>query len=191
MIRFPFLRPGIKAKKMNDEEKFQYAIKVILSHEGKYSNDPKDPGGSTNFGITQRFLDDIIKEPSFDKRYVKDLTEQDAIAIYRDFFWNKYQYAMIEALQIATKVFDMAVNMGPKQAHILLQRAINLMLNIRLRIKEDGIIGIHTIAAINNLNDEYFHEELRCICKKFYYNLVKEKPELSKFIDGWIARASW
>ena len=39
--------------------KFDVVIERVLAHEGGYVNHPKDPGGATNFGITQRTLTSI------------------------------------------------------------------------------------------------------------------------------------
>ena len=51
---------------------FEEAVKSVLKHEGGYVNDPKDPGGETNFGISKRAFPDLD---------IKNLTEEDAIEI--------------------------------------------------------------------------------------------------------------
>ena len=38
---------------------FNDIIEVVLHHEGGYVNDPKDPGGETNFGIAKRSHPDV------------------------------------------------------------------------------------------------------------------------------------
>ncbi|MBZ9653563.1 glycosyl hydrolase 108 family protein [Phyllobacterium lublinensis] len=37
--------------------KFSSALANVLVHEGGYSNHPKDPGGATMWGVTQRVYD--------------------------------------------------------------------------------------------------------------------------------------
>lgn len=89
------------------DTKFDKAIKVVLAHEGGYVNDPNDLGGETNFGISKRSY------PTVD---IKNLTREQAVEIYRGDWWERYRYGDIEDLDVATKVFDLAVNMGPVPA---------------------------------------------------------------------------
>src|SRR4051812_29003946 len=97
---------------------FDQAIPTILKHEGGYVNDTKDPGGETNWGISKR---------SYPQLDIKNLSREQAIYFYRRDWWNKYNYGAIHDQQVATKVFDIAVNMGASQAHKLLQRACNVL----------------------------------------------------------------
>ena len=53
---------------------FETAIAFVLNEEGGYSNDPRDPGGETNFGISKR------AHPQVD---IKNLTLEEAESIYR------------------------------------------------------------------------------------------------------------
>ena len=59
--------------------KFEDIIKVVLHHEGGYVNDPKDPGGETNFGIAKRSHPDVD---------IKNLTKGDATKIYKGLCWS-------------------------------------------------------------------------------------------------------
>lgn len=175
---------------MTDDERFNYAVNVVLQHEGGETNNPDDSGGLTNFGITQQFIiDNEITEPELARSYIAILTKQKAIALYKHYVWDKYHYGLIAPLEIATKVFDMTVNMGSKESHMLLQRAINTMSHDQLLV--DGIFGIKTITATNRLPSTYLHEELRQQQKQFYENLVKNNPEYDEFLDGWLKRAAW
>jgi len=38
-----------------NEERFQYCVGIILQHEGRLSEDKRDPGQITNWGISLRF----------------------------------------------------------------------------------------------------------------------------------------
>ena len=60
--------------------KFDDIIKVVLKHEGGYVNDPKDPGGETNFGIAKRSHPDVD---------IENLTEDEAKDIYKEHYWIK------------------------------------------------------------------------------------------------------
>jgi len=107
---------------------FADAIQLVLINEGGYVNDPKDPGGETNFGICKRSY------PNID---IKNLTVEQATDIYRRDYWDK---CLCDGLPVCIQglVFDTAVNQGTRTAIVLLQKI--------LKIKEDGIIGPQTIS---------------------------------------------
>jgi lysozyme family protein len=175
---------------LTPEGRFDHAVNIVLEHEGGYSNDPDDPSGETNFGITEKDLKENTQELSLD---VKELTRAQAEYFYKTVYWDKFHYDAINSLPIATKIFDMAVNMGAHEAHELVQRALGYCGYSNLAV--DGVLGGHTLAAINevclhgrepDLMDEIINE-----AKWFYERLVEEKPVLNKFLKGWLARASW
>lgn len=169
---------------------FDSAINVILEHAGGYSNDHEDSGGETNFGITQKSLDSWWKLLDIPAT-VKDLLRVDAIKYYKNVWWEKYNYGAINSLSIATKIFDMAVNMGTEEAHKLVQRALNCC---GYHIVVDGILGDDTLYFINKINSQGGDKTLKWeLCdeqKWFYEHLVEEHPELEKFLAGWLNRAA-
>ncbi len=178
-------------KKFTPAERYNSAVAVLLNHEGGYTNIPDDPGGATNFGITQRELTRCyarLKLPSD----VKKLSMPQAKIYYKAEWWDKYHYEAINSLYIATKIFDMAVNMGASEAHELVQRAVNACGH---KVAVDGILGGLTIGAINEISLHNREEDLRYEIqdeqKWFYEHLVEEKPELGIFLKGWLSRASW
>lgn len=174
-------------------QKFDQAIPVILAHEGGYSNDPDDPGGETNFGITQKDLTEHMKFFTCFPKDVKDLTQVEAEYFYKRIYWDEYNYNSIDSLPISTKIFDMAVNMGPHEAHELVQRALQYCGYISLKV--DGILGGATLEAINETclhgREEDLMYELINESKWFYEHLVEEKPILKKFLNDWLKRAEW
>lgn len=151
---------------------FDRAILDVLKHEGGYVNDPADRGGATNFGLSQRTY------PMID---MKQLTRDDAIAIYRRDFWQKRYDEM--PYQIAAKTFDMAVNMGIGQAHKLLQRAVGAV--------DDGIIGPKTLAMIDGMDADDVLRRITAEQKKFYAAVVHNRPTSSVFMAGWTHRAEY
>ena len=171
--------------------RFNQAVQVILEHEGGYSDDPDDPGGETNFGIIQRELDTCYQKLEL-PAYVKNLTVDQAKIYYKSEWWDKYGFNTINSDYIATKVFDMAVNVGAHEAATLVQRAINYC-GINLAI--DGEFGGLTYGAINLIclhgDEANLKSELKDEQKWFYEHLVEEKPQLKKFLDGWINRAHY
>jgi lysozyme family protein len=158
--------------------KFDKAIKVVLAHEGGYVNDPNDLGGETNFGISKRSY------PNVD---IKNLTREQAVEIYRRDWWERYKHERIEDIDVATKVFDLAVNMGAVPAHRLLQQAINFTEGKSLAV--DGIIGPATLSAVNQADPQQLVQTLRFMAARRYYELAKARPANRGFLLGWLNRA--
>lgn len=172
------------------------AIKFVLNHEGGLSNNPKDPGGITNFGISLRYLKgagiDIDGDGDSDANDIKAMTKESAAKIYRECWWERYGYGQIDDEKLACKIFDMSVNMGSKQAHKLVQRAINCFIDPPLAV--DGIFGRKSFNAIallirEGMEGQLLHE-IRDICAQFYVNLAADKPDLRVFLKGWLRRAA-
>ena len=67
-------------KEKEEMSKFDEIIEVVLEHEGGYVNDPKDPGGETNFGIAKRSHPDVD---------IKNLTKEGDKEIYKEVYWDK------------------------------------------------------------------------------------------------------
>lgn len=113
----------------------------ILSHEGGFSDDPDDPGGPTNFGITLAALRnagrDLDRDGDIDRDDILRLTRAIAIEIFGEDYYRapRILYFLPGALQ--SVVYDMQVNAGA-QAIILLQR---LLRDMGFDIAVDGVIG--------------------------------------------------
>jgi hypothetical protein len=92
---------------------FIKAFENTLSREGSYVNDRQDPGGETKYGISKR---------SYPKLDIKNLTQYQAKQIYFADFWLNGKYEEFVDDNLAIKLFDLAVNVGPVQANQLLQQ---------------------------------------------------------------------
>lgn len=176
---------------------FAAAIKVILAHEGGYANDPLDFGGITNFGLTLRFLNakaDPMKylgRPGpWTGQDVKNMSIETAKKIYYDCIWLPNGYdAIVDAL-VATKVFDMAVNMGEVQAEKLVQRACNNS-GTTPALFIDGNLGPKSFAAINAIEKTKMLRAIQYQAVSFYNAIVQANPTQQKFLRGWLMRANW
>lgn len=179
---------------------FAKAIPTIFKHEGRFVNHRADPGGVTNYGISLRFLinlGDIDKDswPDGDINHdgevnvedVKLLTQDQASTFYKLHFWDRNNYQKMTSQRVATKVFDLAVNMGSLQANKLLQRAINKKFGMHLIA--DGIIGSKTIEAVNMCKESAIIDGLKEEARQFYNDLVRKNKELFPFLKGWVNRA--
>lgn len=177
--------------KISPIERFNFAVNIVLNHEGGYVNNPYDIDGPTNFGITQSDLTSCCHQVD-SLCDVKKLTKNDAIIFYKSEYWDKYHFEVINSLYLATKIFDMTVNMGPREAFSLVQRAINSCSD---KVDVDGVLGGLTLGAINSISLRGQEEDLKLEIQEeqrsFYENLVSEKPHLNVFLAGWLARAAY
>ena len=182
--------------KLTAEDRYDWAANIVLEHEGLFSDNTADKGGATNYGISLRFLKnqgiDINDDGQINLMDIKSLTAKKAKKIYKQYWWDKYNYEAINSIYIATKIFDMAVNMGAHQAHILTQRACNYC---GYSLKEDGILGAKSVGVLNEIclygRQQDLKYEIEDEQKWFYENLVKEQPTLKIFLQGWLKRAEW
>lgn len=168
---------------------FNMAFKNSITHEGGYVDDKDDKGGATNYGVSFNTYKQYY--PNATKQDIKDLTLGSAKDFYYKHFWSKNNYHKIDNMDISTKVFDACINMGAKQAHKCLQRALKAVGNED--IVDDGILGSMSLKAINKISKYYYSfgivssmkSEVACI----YRLIVKNDPTQKKFFDGWIKRA--
>lgn len=100
---------------------FAQALAFTLQREGGYVNDPADPGGETNYGLSKRAYPDLD---------IRNLTLEQAAQIYRRDYWERPGFNRVAevAPALAVRLFDLGVNCGTVTAGKMLQRAINTIL---------------------------------------------------------------
>ena len=118
----------------------------IVDREGGYVNDPDDPGGATNFGVTihtmRRLGLDLDHDGDVDKHDVQMLSRAQAVDIFiKHYFEGPLISQLLQPLQAT--VFDMYVNAGGNAVRIL-QR---LLIDIGFEVVVDGALGLQSIAA--------------------------------------------
>lgn len=170
----------------------------IVAREGGFVNDPDDPGGATNHGVTigtlRRLGIDVNRDSRIDVADVKALTRAQAVDIYLEHYFKRPGIAALpEALQAS--VFDMYVNAGGNAVKIL-QR---LLTDMGFPCDPDGAVGPQTIraaqmaweAAPSHLPDAYGIAR-----RNYYYALADKRVASRKFArrkdggkGGWIVRA--
>lgn len=119
---------------------YEKIMEHIFEFEGGYVDHPRDPGGATNMGITRKTLS-AWRGGSVSKQQVRDLTKQEARAIYRKRYWDYVRGDDLPA-GVDAIVMDAAVNSGPARAAKWLQS--------ELGVSADGVIGPVTLAAAEN-----------------------------------------
>lgn len=118
---------------------FDRAFALMLAHEGGFVNHPRDPGGATNKGVTQRVYDAYRRSEGKTLRSVAFIEAAEVAEIYQDQYATPIKFDKLPA-GLDYAVFDMAVNSGVSRASKTLQRVLRLN-NV------DGQIGLVTIAA--------------------------------------------
>jgi lysozyme family protein len=108
-------------------ENYAACLRIILQNEGGYVNNPKDPGGETNYGITKRTARDHGYTGN-----MHDIPMSVVERIYRESYWKGCD-ALPAGVDLC--VFDFAVNSGPGRAWGVYKTAktINGICDERLR----------------------------------------------------------
>lgn len=122
-------------------------LAAVFAFEGGYVNDPRDPGGETNHGITKN-----VAVAAGYTGAMKDLTQETAANIYVTNYINKPGYGDLITLSpvIGQKVIDAGVNAGTSRSSLWLQNALNSLnrgsKNCPL-IAADGKVGSGTVSS--------------------------------------------
>jgi lysozyme family protein len=157
---------------------FQQALKVVLIHEGGNVDHPRDPGGRTSHGVTQRIYDGWRRKQGLPVRDVWKSTASERAAIYKAQYWDAVRGDELPA-GVNYVLFDGAVNSGPVQSIKWLQRALG--------VQADGHLGESTMAAILTHSD---HDRMIAdICER-RMAFLKALRTFSTFGRGWTRRVS-
>ena len=151
---------------------FDKAFDLLIGNEGGYVNNPVDPGGETNWGITRAVAVDNGYAGS-----MKSMPKETAKQIYKKMYWDKLQCDQLGFI-VAFQLFDAGVNHGNSQAVKFLQRALSVI--------DDGVIGAKTIAATNSLDDLQIVMLFNAERIEFYAAL----KTFSTFGKGWVRRVA-
>src|SRR6476661_8579982 len=120
---------------------FRPNLSLVLAHEGGYVNHPKDPGGATNQGVTQKVYDAYRAYHGHKMQSVRDIKDSEVSDIYNKNYWRLIRADSLPC-GLDYAVFDFAVNSGVARATKYLQRLVGFTGN-----DVDGIVGMVTVAA--------------------------------------------
>lgn len=174
---------------------FYKCIPVIFRHEGGLADNPHDPGGITNYGISIRFCNARNLAPKYfghdgdtTRQDIRNLNQDLAQTIYKDIIWDPNKYYNLDDDLVGTKVFDTSVNMGEKWGEILCQQAAN---RLGQNLAVDGNLGPVSFAAINALDPKLLLKQYCQLQAERYQHIVHDRPESAVFLKNWLARAAW
>ena len=170
----------------------------IVRREGGYVDDPDDPGGATNFGVTihtmRRLGVDLDGDGDIDPADVKRLTRAQAIDIFIDHYFHRPRIGALPQPLRAT-VFDMYVNAGGNAIKIL-QRMLTEM---GYPCAIDGALGPQTIGAAKAAfaaAPDHIVDAYGIARRNYYFRVADRRPASRKYArtrrggkGGWIKRA--
>lgn len=170
----------------------------IVMREGGYVNDPDDPGGATNFGVTIGTMKtlglDLNKDGRVDAADVRALTRAQAEQIFVEHYFRKPRLAELPQ-SVQASVFDMYFNAGTNAVTILQK----LVTRMGFATSVDGAVGPNTIAAAQQADaaaPSHFMDAYGIARRNYYYALADQRPTSRKYArtnaggkGGWITRA--
>jgi lysozyme family protein len=151
---------------------FQECLDLVLKSEGGWVNNPADPGGETNLGVTKRVWVEYVGHPVDS---LKKLTKDDVAPLYELKYWRPC-YCEVLPRGLDFVVFSMGVNAGPGRSVKLLQCAIGCV--------PDGVIGPRTRELISSSNGADIIQKFST-ARREYYQSLKTFPIFGK---GWLLR---
>ncbi|MVM40667.1 hypothetical protein GO730_28280 [Spirosoma sp. HMF3257] len=182
LINNPPATPPAKSK--SNFDKYQ---PEILKHEGGFVDDPDDPGGATNKGITfatfkAHAKKDLGIEPTLEN--LKALTDEQAGIIYKKNYWDTVKGDQIKSSSLGYALYDFNVNAGKNSVKVM-QKTLNEM---GANLTVDGGMGDKTVEAINKADPEVLFEKYQANRKQYYKDIIAKNPKLQKFEKGWMKR---
>ena len=155
---------------------FEKCLAEVLKHEGGYVDHPKDPGGATNYGITQKVWEEWVGHP-VTKDDMKNLVPSNVMALYHNRYWDACK---CDDLPVGVDycVFDTAVNSGRVRAIKLLQSVVGTV--------PDGAIGPVTIASANSRGPNLTINQFCDKREAFWCSL----SNFNVFGKGWVRRGN-
>lgn len=165
---------------------FDVFLPMLLGFEGGYVDDPTDPGGETNMGVTMATFQQCSHsllgiDPT--SANLQALTQGQAGIIYKALYWDKIQGDAIASQDLADIVCDFYVNAGTHATSLLQQVLKNMGSNIAV----DGAIGTATIQALAAQPQDQVYQAYRQGRINYYQQLGQRFPQ---FLKGWLNRAN-
>ena len=158
------------------KDNFEQCLALVLKEEGGFVNNPKDPGGMTNLGVTKKVWEAYVGHP-VDESAMRALGPQDVAPLYKKQYWDKISGDSLPfGVDYAT--FDMAVNSGVTRAAKTLQQVLG--------VAQDGQVGEATINACEAANPR---EIATAVCEK-RLAFLQSLPTYGTFGRGWSNRVA-
>lgn len=162
---------------------FELAIGKTLLWEGGYSNHPSDSGGETYEGISRNNWPNwpgwALLDSVQDKQTLRSNPTLQGLVVdfYRQNFW---QYNGINDQDVASKVFDLSVNVGKYHGVKILQQAAGVETDGHYGPKTEGAVNAHPIGSLTSI--------IRVSAENYHREVVISHPEDAIFLANWLKR---
>ena len=156
------------------EGNFKACLDLVLKSEGGFVNNPSDPGGMTNLGVTKRVWEEYTGHEA-DEKTMRGLTPEKVAPLYEQKYWRPC-YCEVLPRGLDFVVFSMGVNAGPGRSVKLLQSAIGCV--------PDGVIGPATRGLISSSNGADIIKKFSDARREYYKSL----KTFAIFGKGWLNR---
>ena len=156
-------------------ERIEKLKSFILSWEGGFVNDLRDPGGATNKGVTLTTFRSVFGKDKIVKD-LKKITDSQWMTIFKTKFWDRYKADSIKDEWITYLLVDWLWTSGPGNAIERVQKFLGL--------KIDGIVGNVTINKINSYNGKELFIKLWHLRENF----IKTRAQYPIYGKGWLRR---
>lgn len=159
----------------------------ILSFEGGYVNDPHDPGGATNRGVTiatwRQVGYDKDGDGDIDVADLKLITADDAVKrVMKPHYWDRWQADRIKSQSVANLVVDWVWASG-KHGITGVQKLLG--------VKVDGIVGEKTLAALNAQDPRALFDHIHRARARFIDQVIAGRPTSARYRAGWLRRLDY
>jgi lysozyme family protein len=152
-------------------ENWEKSFQMVLKSEGGFVNNPKDPGGMTNLGVTKKVWEEFVGR-EVDEAEMRALTPELVKPLYKKNYWDKIKADQLP-IGVDYAAYDLAVNSGTGKAAKYLQRIAG--------VPDDGVIGPKSMEAIQSCDPE---QTVDAICD-MRLEFLKKLPNWETFGKGW------
>ena len=158
------------------QENWNDSFAAVLKHEGGFVNNPKDPGGMTNLGVTRSAWESYLNR-SVTEAEMRALTPETVKPFYKAMYWDKIKGDQLPA-GVDYAAYDLAVNSGTGRAAKYLQEIAG--------VTADGAIGPKSLEAIKSCDPDQVVDAL-CDMR---LDFLKRLPTFDTFGKGWSRRVA-
>ena len=162
---------------------FKEIFEKTLENEGGYvlHEVPGDLGGMTYAGISRKNWPNWYGWELIDSGKPDEVVQLAVYSFYVESFWERLDGWSIDNERIAYSLYDFAVNVGVRTAVKKAQPVFDFL-------DCDGIVGEHTLKALNTVDQSWFLADFTLRKIDYYRSICNKNKSQSKFLLGWINR---
>lgn len=169
--------------------RFEQACHYVMENEdgvrwdhdsGEYTNDPRDPGGATKWGVIKtEYETHLGRKLTLDE--VKAMPRETAMEIYKEHFWDLILGDSYDSDSAATAIMDTAVNKGLGGCLVILTDALHSRV---------GGYSVSTVSLVDGIEEQKFLAAMDSATLRYIDRRIEEYPKMQWARDGWQNRAN-